>query len=106
MQSVSTMPKDLRMMELSGRGRRRNQNVSISIPDPFSFSFSADGKRLASAAEDGTLRIWDTETAQQVLLLTPPGGRVNTLVFPRMAPRSSLGVKVAQSEAGTLGAIN
>jgi WD40 repeat protein len=32
-----------------------------------SFAQTADGRRLAAGAEDGTVKIWDTETGQEVL---------------------------------------
>jgi WD40 repeat protein len=40
---------------------------------PMHFRFSPDGKRLATAATDGTLRLWDLASGQEVLTLdTPP----------------------------------
>jgi hypothetical protein len=37
--------------------------------DVFNASFSPDGKKVATASEDGTARIWDSETGGQVALL-------------------------------------
>jgi WD40 repeat protein len=43
-------------------------------------AFSPDGRRIASAGRDGKVRLWDTETRQEVLSLPHPGV-VNGLVF-------------------------
>jgi WD40 repeat protein len=39
----------------------------------FSIGFDQVGRRLATAAEDGTVRIWDTEAFRQLLVLEHPG---------------------------------
>ena len=46
-----------------------------------SVAFSPDGKRLVSASEDGTLRVWSCETGQEVLSLHGHNGAVNSVVF-------------------------
>jgi WD40 repeat protein len=44
-------------------------------------SFSADGQRLATAPGDGTVKIWDVATGQQILSLTAPGSKVTSVAF-------------------------
>jgi WD40 repeat protein/tRNA A-37 threonylcarbamoyl transferase component Bud32 len=44
-------------------------------------SFSADGQRLATAPGDGTVKLWDTTTGQQILSLTGPGSQVICVAF-------------------------
>jgi WD40 repeat protein len=42
---------------------------------------SPDGRRLATASEDGTVRIWESVTGQEVLTLKGNGGAVLRVVF-------------------------
>jgi WD40 repeat protein len=44
-------------------------------------SFSADGKRLATAPGDGTVKVWDMTTGQQILSLSGPGTQVICVAF-------------------------
>jgi WD40 repeat protein len=44
-------------------------------------SFSADGQRLATAPGDGTVKVWDMTTGQQILSLSGPGSQVSCVAF-------------------------
>jgi WD40 repeat protein len=47
----------------------------------FDAEFSPDGRRLATALYDGTARIWDAATGQELLRLNPGRGVVTNLTF-------------------------
>lgn len=44
-------------------------------------AFSSDGKQLASASTDTTVRCWDTETGKHLKILQEHASRVNTIAF-------------------------
>jgi WD40 repeat protein/thiol-disulfide isomerase/thioredoxin/tRNA A-37 threonylcarbamoyl transferase component Bud32 len=46
-----------------------------------SVAFSPDGKRLASAGQDQTIRVWDWATGTELLVLKGHGGAVNSVAF-------------------------
>ena len=46
-----------------------------------SVAFSPDGKRLASASRDGTVKVWDAATGQETLTLKGHTGRVASVAF-------------------------
>jgi WD40 repeat protein len=48
----------------------------------FGLAFSADGRTLASASSDGTLKFWNVSTLQQLTSFPMPGGVRNPLFSP------------------------
>ena len=44
-------------------------------------AFSADGSRLATASQDGTVRIWDPTSGEQLLVLRGHGALVSSVAF-------------------------
>jgi WD40 repeat protein len=50
-------------------------------------AISPDGKRLASASHDGTVRRWDVETGIATLLLKGHTGAIRAITFSRDGTR-------------------
>ena len=64
-----------------------------------SVAFSKDGKRLATSGANGALKLWDTESWQEVLSLEGPGSGVLTAFGPTTMrlERSTILTQVAKS---------
>ena len=43
--------------------------------------FSPDGKRIASAGADWSVRMWDLASGHQIFMLTQHAGRVGSVAF-------------------------
>ncbi len=60
--------------ELNGSCFGHKQSVS-------SLAFSPDGKTLASASDDSTLKLWNVATQQELLTIRRLGGALRGLTF-------------------------
>ena len=56
------------------KGKQVRRYVGHTKP-PFSISFSPDGKIIASVGRDGTLRLWDYHSADNLVTLKPDYGK-------------------------------
>src|SRR5262249_31911152 len=55
--------------------------LTDSVYQVQSVSFSADDRLLATAGDDGTVRLWDTHTGKMLDLLTGHAGRIWCVAF-------------------------
>jgi WD40 repeat protein len=51
------------------------------------FAYSPDGRRIASAAQDQTLKLWEATTGREILTLSGVGGPVDALLFSKVGTR-------------------
>src|SRR5207237_1054321 len=47
----------------------------------YCLAYSPDGKRLASASQDGTVKVWDSATGRELLTFGGHADRVNAVAF-------------------------
>lgn len=57
----------------------------------YSVAFSPDGKRLASASEDKTVKVWDAESGQEVFTLKDHTDQVTSVAFSPDGKRLATG---------------
>jgi WD40 repeat protein len=55
---------------------------TLSLNDVYAFDFSADGKRMVTAGLNGSIKIWDAMTAEELLVIFQPRGSVNVDFSP------------------------
>lgn len=70
------------LQRLDGTGRRAFKGHRDTIWD---VNFNADGTRLISASEDGTVRVWNVATGRAEHVLNGHGDAVNAAVFSSTA---------------------
>ncbi len=62
------------------RHLRTRFNAKQTLPGHVAV-FSPDGKRIATGSNDGTAKVWDAETGQEILALKGHTNRVNSVAF-------------------------
>ena len=63
---------------VTGRRRQILRGHAVRV---YSLAYSPDGRRLASASKDGTVRLWDTDTGRELLRLSGHSDWVSTVAF-------------------------
>ena len=61
--------------------RSFSPSKAVLADDDFSLAFSPDGKRLAGAATDHTVKVWDAQTGQELLTLKGHTEQVLSVAF-------------------------
>ena len=80
--TLATAPDDDWVIELRDRPSWREKAILRGPRSPvYCLAFSPDGRTLASGERDGTVRLWDVITAQQLAILRRHALPVRSLVF-------------------------
>src|SRR5262249_29698963 len=79
---LATNPKDASTPERTPRHTLNGHRGLVAA-----LALTPDGKQLASAGADGTVRPWDVETGKAGLVLHKHGGAVHVVVFSPDAKR-------------------
>ena len=85
---------DLRGWEwdyLHGRTRREAFALRGHEGAVYSVAFSTDGTTLASAGQDGTIRLWNSTTGETVAVLRGASGGIYSVSFDPIRPRLAAG---------------
>src|SRR6202008_1650249 len=64
----------------------------------YSVAFSSDGKRLATASNDQTAKVWDTESGKELLSLRGHSGPVYSVAFSPDGKRLATGTREGHTE--------
>src|SRR5262245_42350984 len=73
-------PPDVRLLPRGAVARMGSTNTGHTDP-VFSVVFSPDGQFLASASADGTVRLWDVATGQEIRRFRGHQGEVLSVTF-------------------------
>ena len=68
------------------RNASTGESIRNFIGDPIritSAAFGPDGKRFVTGAADGSVRVWDVESGQELLTLLKGGEAVRAVAWPR-----------------------
>jgi WD40 repeat protein len=76
---------------------RQSATLDVGTGGARGVAFSPDGARLASAGADGMVRVWDRQTAKEVLTFRGPDEALTAVAFSRDGRRLAAG-----SVAGTI----
>ncbi len=62
---------------------KRVQQLTGHTGSPTAVAFGPDGRRIATCAEDGTVRLWDAASGQEVLTLRGHTDVVRSVAFSK-----------------------